>query len=413
MSSELPPTDYFTGISFNPDFYQSTSSDYLTASTGKSYFLTYPTAQGTETISTLKTSSIDSSSTTTNMTIASAQTSGALNIASLPSRTGNINIGYSTSAPSGLGYNINMGNILSNTSIGGKYIELAAASSGISLSTSGTLDMTTNTINIGQTSSTTNITGVLVGKDGCLAGRTNYVSYNTSTLPATLSTLINMNLFVYLFGSTALKVLTIPVVSITGQIITIKNGASVDVSLSFTNVMLFDSTSLVSAVILQTKGVISIYWGGAFWIQTGPSNAMSELTTTGDIKTSNNFLLSSVSSTGTSVMSGKIRVEVNQGTKTMNLANYNNNAVIINTGTGGSGGTITLPTVASALGYTFTFRSVQATQTATIEKAGTDTNCILPTTASAYTTAAAVASVIIASGKTATYISDGTFWVQI
>ena len=293
MSSELPPTDYFTGISFNPDFYQSTSSDYLTASTGKSYFLSYPTAQGTETITTLKSSSIDSSSTTTNMAIASAQTSGALNIASLPSRTGNINIGYSTSTPSGLGYNINMGNILSNTSIGGKYIELAAASSGITLSTSGTLDMITNTINIGQTSSTTNIPGVLVGKDGCLAGRTNYVSYNTSTLPATLSTLINMNLFVYLFGSTALKVLTIPVVSTTGQVITIKNGASVDVSLSFTNVMLFDSTSLVSAVILQTKGVISIYWGGAFWIQTGPSNTMSELTINGTLSVNDNLSMGS------------------------------------------------------------------------------------------------------------------------
>jgi hypothetical protein len=186
-----------------------------------------------------------------------------------------------------------MGNALSNTSIGGKYVELVAASSGISFNTSGTLDMITNTINIGQTSSTTNITGVLVGKDGCLAGRTNYVSYNTSTLPATLSTLINMNLFVYLFGSTALKVLTIPVVSTTGQIITIKNGASVDVSLSFTNVMLFDSASLVSAVILQTKGVISIYWGGAFWIQTVPSNAMSELTTTGDIKTITGKLIGS------------------------------------------------------------------------------------------------------------------------
>ena len=149
MSSELPPTDYFTGISFNPDFYQSTSSDYLTASTGKSYFLSYPTAQGTETITTLKSSSIDSSSTTTNMAIASAQTSGVLNIASLPSRTGNINIGYSTSAPSGLGYNINMGNILSNTSIGGKYIELAAASSGITISTSGTLDMIATAYNMG------------------------------------------------------------------------------------------------------------------------------------------------------------------------------------------------------------------------------------------------------------------------
>ena len=55
MASEIPPTDYFNGITFNPDFYQSSSSDYLTASTGKSYFLSYPKAQGTETIPTLNT----------------------------------------------------------------------------------------------------------------------------------------------------------------------------------------------------------------------------------------------------------------------------------------------------------------------------------------------------------------------
>ena len=56
MSSEIPPTDYFNGITFNPDFYQSSSSEYLTASTAQSYFLAYPTAQGTETITTLKNS---------------------------------------------------------------------------------------------------------------------------------------------------------------------------------------------------------------------------------------------------------------------------------------------------------------------------------------------------------------------
>ena len=74
MSSEIPPTDYFSGITFNPDFYQSSSEDYLTASTGQNYFLTYPTAQGSETITTLKTSSIESSAPTTAMTLLSNQT---------------------------------------------------------------------------------------------------------------------------------------------------------------------------------------------------------------------------------------------------------------------------------------------------------------------------------------------------
>jgi hypothetical protein len=88
MASEIPPTEYFTGISFNPDFYQSSSEEYLTASTAKSYFLSYPTAQGTETISTLKTSSIETPTPTTAFSLLSTQTA-------------NLNIGNTTTGTSG------------------------------------------------------------------------------------------------------------------------------------------------------------------------------------------------------------------------------------------------------------------------------------------------------------------------
>ena len=58
--SEAPPTYYFNGITFNPSFYESTtSSNYLTLTTAKNIFLTYPAAQGTETIATLNTSTIN------------------------------------------------------------------------------------------------------------------------------------------------------------------------------------------------------------------------------------------------------------------------------------------------------------------------------------------------------------------
>ena len=60
--SEAPPTYFFSGITFNPSFYQS-ASDYLTKTTAKNYFLSYPTAQGTETVSTLYASTIDSPNT--------------------------------------------------------------------------------------------------------------------------------------------------------------------------------------------------------------------------------------------------------------------------------------------------------------------------------------------------------------
>ena len=63
--SEIPPTYYFDGILFNPDFYQSSSSDYLTASIGKKLFLSYPISQGSEIFSsniTLQSTLTDSSS---------------------------------------------------------------------------------------------------------------------------------------------------------------------------------------------------------------------------------------------------------------------------------------------------------------------------------------------------------------
>ena len=62
--SETPPTYYFDGILFNPNFYQSSSSDYLTASTGKKLFLSYPISQGSEIFSsnvTLQSTLTDSS----------------------------------------------------------------------------------------------------------------------------------------------------------------------------------------------------------------------------------------------------------------------------------------------------------------------------------------------------------------
>ena len=113
MSAEIPPTDYFTGIKFNPDFYQSSSSDYLTASTAKSYFLAYPTAQGTETITTLKTSSIDSATPTTAMTLLSNQTA---NLTMATSVTGTIRLGAYTTTSTHIGNIDHQNNNINNAS---------------------------------------------------------------------------------------------------------------------------------------------------------------------------------------------------------------------------------------------------------------------------------------------------------
>jgi hypothetical protein len=129
--------------------------------------------------------------------------------------------------------------------------------------------------------------GKLIGANGCIAGQTNYITINTSALPQTISTTTNLDMFVFLVGSTALKVLNIPVPTYLGQRIQIKNTATVDVSIAFptSNVMLFDSIATSSAVVLKSKGVISLYWGSAFWMQTVPYNILPDLTTSGFIST--------------------------------------------------------------------------------------------------------------------------------
>ena len=75
--SETPPTYYFSGITFNPSFY---SSDYITKTTGKKYFLSYPIAQGTETISTLNASTIKSSASNDTVNLFNNITNGTINL---------------------------------------------------------------------------------------------------------------------------------------------------------------------------------------------------------------------------------------------------------------------------------------------------------------------------------------------
>ena len=57
MSAELPPTEYFSGINFNPNFYTS-GSDNATTEETKNMIITYNTSL-TNTIATLNTTNID------------------------------------------------------------------------------------------------------------------------------------------------------------------------------------------------------------------------------------------------------------------------------------------------------------------------------------------------------------------
>ena len=95
--SETPPTYYFSGITFNPSFY---TSDYITKETGKKYFLSYPIAQGTETISTLIASTIKSSASNDTVNLFNNITNGTVYLGNTTGTTanlmGNIEIGNDT-----------------------------------------------------------------------------------------------------------------------------------------------------------------------------------------------------------------------------------------------------------------------------------------------------------------------------
>jgi len=65
MSSELPPTEYFSGISFNPDFYTS-GSDNITIEETKNLIVAYNTSS-TDTITTLNTTNVNAIGSTLNI----------------------------------------------------------------------------------------------------------------------------------------------------------------------------------------------------------------------------------------------------------------------------------------------------------------------------------------------------------
>jgi len=311
MAVYTPPTE--TLPIFDNSVFPSSDGTALTIATGLDYFLSYPVAQGSEIFpsnvtlqSTLTDSSGDvgtsgqvlsSTGTGTNwissggLTYATYTASATLSLA-VSSTLLVIFSGSTASQTLTIPYEYPDGQIIQIRSTASVNVTI---SSGLVLTflyglSSSALSFTLipeDVINLIYSGSNwfqytpSNTFTKIVGANGCLAGQTNYVSYNTSALPVTVSTTINTDMFVFLTGSTASRTLSIPVVTNTGQRITIKNTASVDVALAFpsSNVMLFGSLTVVAGPItLKSKGVIELYWGSAFWIQTVPSDALNDLT---------------------------------------------------------------------------------------------------------------------------------------
>ena len=202
MAEELPPTDYFSGITFNRDFYQSNSTEYLTATDGKKLFLSYPLSQGSETFS----SNVKLQSTLTD-------TSGS--------------VGTS-------------GQILSSTTTGVSWIN-----------------------GVGNS----------------------YISYNTSSLPFTLSLASNSNLYILFSGTTnSGGIMTIPTTGITnGTYIHVKNTSSGTVNLSSSFIQFQSGVSSIGIIDLNAGESFQAYFNGANWVQSSITKKVANLTIEGTL----------------------------------------------------------------------------------------------------------------------------------
>jgi len=134
-------------------------------------YLNFPTAQGSETIMSLFTKSIESTSTTTSATMFDTQITGNLSIATASNRSGAINIG--SKATSGIGNTINIGSALSTVSLLGDITIGTSASTTV---------INGSSLTLGSASQTTTMNGYLdCGSNAISANRILSNSIETKT----------------------------------------------------------------------------------------------------------------------------------------------------------------------------------------------------------------------------------------
>jgi len=268
-NAETPPTYYFSGIKFNPSFYTSSSSDYLTKQTAKSYFLSYPIAQGTETISTLNCAVLNTPSTTSTLDLGTNIINGTISMGDVQTN-GSIIIGNNGNTDTQIkGGTIKLMNDtnsygrlrsvyydsltfdgfmaiaenqttgvleIANTALRNADVDIAKNAIGAILSLgSSTNDQTDirggiiQLIDDTTVYGTLNCIGILSATIGTLSGKT---SYETTAVAYTIpSTTINQNYYLFCTGTTTYQVI-LPSVFSTSQVVHIRNGSTVALTLT-------------------------------------------------------------------------------------------------------------------------------------------------------------------------------------
>jgi len=135
------------------------------------------------------------------------------------------------------------------------------------------------TVTIGSSNTVTTLTGTLTTALGTIAGKTGQSDVDVVTLPQTLSTSLNLDVSVTLFGGTTSGTYTIPSGLPSLQKINIKNWSTASQSIAFTTNLFYSYTNStgVTGTTLPVNETLSIQLLSGKWFQFGPSNSFNSL----------------------------------------------------------------------------------------------------------------------------------------
>lgn len=126
------------------------------------------------------------------------------------------------------------------------------------------------TVTIGSSNTVTTISGKLTSSRGVLSGNTVYAVYDSFTGNQTISTSLDIDAFIVIFGGLGSSIFTIPSGFPTGQRLTFKSIASNNQTLRFTNKIVILSNGTQTGVddySFSNANVLNVIFNGVIWYQ--------------------------------------------------------------------------------------------------------------------------------------------------
>lgn len=251
---------------------------------------------------------IDTLSSGTNMTIGALQTTGTLTIGGGARTTaGTISIGNGSGATAnpivigGAGSTVSIGNTLAVatslkspildciTDAGAGFTSLSIGASatsgnivigaalGVGDVTIGGTQSSGGTITLGSSNTVTTLPGTLTTSLGTIAGKTAQIDVDTTSLPASMLTTVNLEVSITIFGSAVSGIYTIPSGLPTLQKLYIRNWTDASQTIAFTTNLYYayGITSSASSATILAGASLSVQLLSSKWFQFNPSGILA------------------------------------------------------------------------------------------------------------------------------------------